>query len=85
MVMSDCRRSLVALACVLGCACGGAEIGESCDEPGSTDECVDDAVCTNEESDASRCRELCEEHEDCPEAHSCNGISGSDLKSCQPD
>ena len=28
---------------------GGAEIGESCDEHGSTDECVDQAVCTKED------------------------------------
>lgn len=65
-------------------ACGGAEIGESCDDVGSTDECVDHAVCTNED-DASACRALCEEHEDCPPAHSCNGVSGNNLKSCQPD
>lgn len=79
------RCSLALLLLVLANACGGAEIGESCDDPGSRDECVDHAVCTNEEGSTSRCRELCKEQEECPEAHSCNGISGSSLKSCQPD
>ena len=75
----------VVLLWLLTAACGGADIGESCDEPGSTDECVDDAVCTNEDGDRSACRALCQEHEDCPDGHSCNGISNSSRKSCQPD
>jgi hypothetical protein len=68
-------------------ACGEGEIGDACDEPGSTDECVDDAVCTNENSDSDDenvCRQLCEEQEDCPDDLNCNGVSGSNLKSCQP-
>ena len=75
----------VLLACFLLAACGGAEIGESCDDEGSTDECVDNAVCTNEEGDAARCRVLCKDQDECPDAHSCNGVSGTSLKSCQPD
>lgn len=71
------------LAFVLG-ACGGADIGESCDTPGSTDECVSDAICTNE-SAGGVCRQICDNHGDCPDAHSCNGVSGSSIKSCQPD
>lgn len=73
---------LVALASAFT-ACGGAEVGESCDEAGSTDECVDDAICTNEDGRAV-CRILCAEQVDCPVDHSCNGVSGSNLKSCQP-
>jgi hypothetical protein len=72
------------LVTLLG-ACGGAEIGESCDDVGSTDECVDDAVCTNEADGNNACRQLCKEQTDCPGGHGCNGISGSSLKSCQPD
>lgn len=66
-------------------ACGGAELGESCDSAGSTDECVDHAACTNEEGDSSRCRALCEEKEECPSGYSCNGVSGTSRKTCQPD
>ena len=80
------RYALLSAALLtLAAGCGGAEIGESCDDEGSTDECVDDAVCTNASGDAAACRALCQEHEDCPSGHSCNGVTGSNLKSCQPD
>jgi hypothetical protein len=68
----------------LGLGCGGAELGESCDDSGSTDECVDDAVCTNEDQGAA-CRALCAEQVDCPDGYTCNGVSGTSQKSCQPD
>jgi hypothetical protein len=75
---------LIALAPFPLTACGGADIGESCDEKGSTDECVDNAVCTNED-DGSACRKLCKDKADCPEGEDCNGVSNTSLKSCQPD
>ena len=65
-------------------ACGGAEIGEPCDDVGSGDECVDGAVCTNESGDALVCRLACNEQEDCPEGHDCNGVSNTNVKTCQP-
>jgi len=65
-------------------ACGSADIGESCDVPGSTDGCVENAICTNEDG-RSACRLLCDESADCPAQHKCNGITGTDRKSCQPD
>ena len=76
------------LALVLFCAvaaCGGAEVGEDCDDEGSTDECVDGAICTNESGDKAVCRLLCKEQEDCPADHACNGVSETSRKSCQPD
>ena len=66
-------------------ACGGADIGEECDTAGSTDECIAMAVCTNEEADINRCREICDSDADCPAAHTCNGVSSTSTKSCQPD
>jgi len=65
--------------------CGGADIGEQCDTAGSADECVDNAICTNEADGVNRCRQTCREQADCPAATSCNGVSGSSTKSCQPD
>jgi hypothetical protein len=62
--------------------CGAADLGESCDGVGETDDCVDGAVCTNE-SDGNVCRKICDEQEDCPDDFNCNGLSG-DVKSCQP-
>ena len=64
-------------------ACGGAEIGEACDEVGSGDECVDGALCTNG-GEGATCRQTCEEQEQCPEGHDCNGVSGTSTKTCQP-
>lgn len=78
------RLALMGLLAFGLAACGGAEIGESCDEAGSTDECVDHAVCTNEDGYAA-CRLICAEHADCPAGHDCNGVSGTNIKSCQPD
>jgi hypothetical protein len=76
--------SMAMVLAALTLACGSAEVGEECDEAGSTDECEDGAICTNEESGAV-CRALCKETEECPAQHACNGVSGSNLKSCQPD
>jgi hypothetical protein len=76
--------SLVLMLSSLMLACGGSEVGEPCDEAGSTDECEDGAICTNEESGAV-CRLQCKETHECPAQHACNGVSGSNLKSCQPD
>ena len=71
---------------LLSAACGGgADIGQECDTAGSTDQCVGGAICTNEEADINRCREICDDDLDCPAMHSCNGVSGSSTKSCQPD
>jgi len=63
--------------------CGSADIGEQCDTAGSVDECVDGAICTNDT--ANTCRAVCVEQADCPVDYSCNGVSGSSTKSCQPD
>ena len=73
-----------ALTALLLLSCGSAEVGESCDDTGSTDACEDGAICTNE-NDEAVCRLLCKDTVECPAAHSCNGVSGSNLKSCQPD
>jgi hypothetical protein len=80
------------LTCLFGAAvfalltigCGDADVGEECDEPGMSDECVDGAICTNEEGGAV-CRVQCTEQDDCASGEACNGISGTDKKSCQPD
>ncbi len=63
--------------------CGSADVGEECDTAGATDECVDGAICTNDATNV--CRLVCEVQDDCPTNYSCNGVSGSSIKSCQPD
>jgi hypothetical protein len=79
------RCLLASLAFALLSACGASEVGEECDDAGDTDECEDGAICTNEDGGGAVCRALCKEQEDCSGGLSCNGVSGTDLKSCQPD
>jgi len=70
----------------LSLACGSeAEIGESCETSGSQDECVENAICTNDSGEVLACQQSCEEKEDCSTGYNCNGISGTSLKSCQLD
>jgi hypothetical protein len=84
------QHSLLRITWILAVAvstlgCGEAELGEECDEAGKTDECVDGAICTNTAEDAV-CRALCVEQEDCKAAgETCNGVAGTNQKSCQPD
>ena len=75
---------LAPLAFVFAVACDDGDIGEECGEPGEMDECVDGAICTNE-GEGAFCRALCKEQEDCPDDESCNGVSDTKLKSCQPE
>ncbi|MBM4356911.1 MAG: hypothetical protein FJ096_02270 [Deltaproteobacteria bacterium] len=82
------KRSLaLALGSLLAfAACSdGTPIGEPCDAPGTTDECVDGAVCTNESSsERNLCRLLCDDQEDWPDGYQCSGITNGNLKSCKP-
>jgi len=77
------RRALL-IAILLG-GCGGADIGEECDDTGSTDECVDGAICDTVEGDRAVCLALCDDSDDCEADEDCNGVSGSNLKACHPD
>ena len=84
--MPTCRGivATLLLSGVVSVGCGRAEIGEECDGVGSTDDCDEGAICTNEEG-RGICRQLCTETVQCPAAHTCNGIAGTNLKSCQPE
>jgi hypothetical protein len=76
--------SFAFMAWIAAVGCGGADIGEPCDEPGKTDECVDGALCTNDSS-GNFCRKICRDSDECPMGYACNGVSGTSTKSCQPD
>ncbi|MBK8169514.1 MAG: hypothetical protein IPK60_04120 [Sandaracinaceae bacterium] len=77
--------TLTVLICVSIVGCGHSEIGEECDAVGSTNVCVEGAICTNEADGAASCRKVCVTQEDCGATESCNGVSGASIKSCQPD
>ena len=83
--MNLLRLSLVFGATLGLAACGGADIGETCDTSGATGECVDGAICTNNPSGSGfTCRKLCTDQVECAATEACNGIARSNQKSCQP-
>ena len=65
-------------------ACGPAAIGEECEDVGHAQECEDDALCTNEADGTATCRALCFDDTACGADHKCNGVSGTNFKTCQP-
>jgi hypothetical protein len=76
---------LLASAALLQAACGDSEIGEACETPGETDECVDGAVCIQAVSGQDpTCFKICDSDTDCnTTTESCNGVQGSNLKACR--
>jgi hypothetical protein len=65
-------------------ACGGSpEEGDPCDVSGDLDECEEGAICSNDGGDGNVCRFLCDDHSDCESDERCNGVEGSNRKSCQ--
>jgi len=82
MLWSVLGAALLALALV---ACGGGgSVGEDCSEPGSVDQCVDEAVCHDRSSgDApGKCRIICTDDRDCPDDGSCEDVRDSPYKGC---
>ncbi|MFK7991002.1 MAG: hypothetical protein AB8I08_33585 [Sandaracinaceae bacterium] len=80
------RAAILLIALTLG-ACGGAgEVGEACGTPGSTDECVDGAICHDRSSGDAEglCRLRCSDDTDCPGGGSCEDVSDidGDVKGC---
>jgi hypothetical protein len=80
------RAIAILIACMpaASAGCGSPGLGETCDKAGATDACEDGLVCTNE-SDRNVCRQLCTDQAQCAAGLGCNGVSGTNLKSCQPD
>jgi len=79
------RRLVLMLSVLVATvACSGkSDIGESCDTAGSTDDCVDGAICTNDDTGLT-CRRVCTADTQCAATEACNGVSGTNIKSCQP-
>jgi len=77
-------KKWLALVLVLLVGCGRGDIGESCDTSGKEDECVDEAICTKGADGATTCRRRCADDSQCASTEKCNGVSGTNIKSCQP-
>ena len=81
--MIDLRLKALALLLVtLAAGCAG-DIGEACDKSGAENECVDEAICTSTAT-GTFCLKRCTDDLDCAANEQCNGVSGSNIKSCQP-
>ena len=75
------RSGLFLILCI---GCGRAATGEKCDTSGDPDECVDEAICTKEDNGATTCRKRCTDDSQCAMTEKCNGVSATNIKSCQP-
>jgi hypothetical protein len=81
--MADMNRWLAPVFLLLA-GCGRADIGEACDVSGDADECVDEAMCTKDASGSTTCRMRCTDDSQCGASEKCNGVSSTNVKSCQP-
>ena len=81
--MTSMKRWMAALF-VLCTGCGRGDVGEACDKSGDPDECVDEAICTKESETSTTCRRRCTDDAQCPATEKCNGVSATNIKSCQP-
>ncbi len=81
--MSRILILVAALAVTVACSSDPIAVGGACKDAGKTDECVSGAVCTND-SGGNYCRKTCTDQAQCATTESCNGVTGSSIKSCQP-
>lgn len=91
----SCSLALLAFLGLVGCGGAGA-VGESCERPGSTEDCVDDAICATDASpsegepgdavwETNTCRAICVDESDCGAGEDCRGVPGAfATRACQP-
>ncbi len=77
------HAALIAALAFLPYACA-ADVGDACDKSGDTAGCVDGAICTNLKGGDNVCRKQCTSSDECAANEACNGVSGANIKSCQP-
>lgn len=75
--------SVLVFAVLAGCASEGAA-GDACDKAGVTDGCESGTICANDANGNNYCRKTCADQAQCSATESCNGITGTSTKACQP-
>jgi hypothetical protein len=76
-------------------ACGRAGVGGACSRAGTTEDCVEGAICVTDQSsegspsdpvwETYTCRAICDEQADCPRGEECRGVTGAAMvRACQP-
>ena len=86
---------LAALCALAGCS-GAGNVGDACTRAGSTDHCVDGAICAQDEAeegtpsdpqwDSFTCRAICASQDDCGAGLECRGVTAgpAGVRACQP-
>ncbi len=84
MRMGHLVVSLIVVVVVALAACGGSDIGASCDEEGKVDNCQSTAVCARNKAGQLVCEKQCTNFGDCPANQECEVVPGfSGLKGCR--
>jgi hypothetical protein len=76
-------------------ACGPSDVGGPCNRAGTSEDCVEGAICATDQSmegspsdpvwETHTCRAICDEQRDCPHGEECRGVTGaSAVRACQP-
>ena len=89
-----CSSALVLLLALSGCG-GAGGVGDSCERPGSEEDCVDGAICATNPSaggdetdpswDSYTCRSICTQESECADGEECRGVTGAfATRACQP-
>jgi hypothetical protein len=73
---------LLVIALIPACSSAG-KIGETCDKEGSTTVCESNAACGKNPDGKLVCQKLCTDQAQCAATESCNGLTGSSLKTCR--
>jgi hypothetical protein len=92
-VGAGCGRSSVGRACETHQDCdngqtcytelAGGFCSRGCDLQGSIANCPDGTICSPF-GDRLLCAPICQAQGDCREGYECNGLSGTEVKSCRP-
>lgn len=93
LTLSACGGTAVGRACTADADCDAGQIcytslpggfcSKGCSESGSTTECPGGTVCSTH-STQLLCAPTCQVKTDCRTDYECNGVSGSNVKSCRP-
>lgn len=74
--------------CQIGQTCNntfpGGFCSKGCLQEGSTDECPQGTICAQVTPGTRYCAVICTEQSHCRDFYSCNGITASSTKACQP-
>ena len=72
----------VPAVCLTGVASPGGYCAVPCTLPGTQDDCPVNSLCTAF-AGGSFCARICQNQSECRTGYTCNGVTGSNVKTCQ--